>query len=332
MADLAGIVKILGADAAKAARDALYRRLAGSLDHLCEVYRGLAAPACARLLRHSEVLRSGQAVKPEFFAHYFVLLRAIEDDPDSRETLRLLRRLSLFGDIANRKAMAVRPLAGGEFSPAGERRLRAAFASESLHTRQIARLTDAKARAARQELEAAIALLKKHAPQSFGEFRLIAGEIVPVDGRLRHGMYFDGCSSVERWGAILLNMAVKKPLLERAETLIHEAAHSLLFALSPDDRRVLNDPEERYASPLRLDRRPIDGIYHATFVLARMIYAMREVAASPSAPAKMRREAQALVERRQASFREGHAILKKHAKFTPLGRRIAKDAARLALA
>ncbi len=54
--------------------------------------------------------------------------------------------------------------------------------------------------------------------------------------------------------------------------LLHETAHQLLFGLSLDQPVVENDVEERYASPLRPDPRPMDGIFHATFVCARMRY------------------------------------------------------------
>ncbi|MBL6431916.1 MAG: hypothetical protein HPM95_15385 [Alphaproteobacteria bacterium] len=60
---------------------------------------------------------------------------------------------------------------------------------------------------------------------------------------------------------------------------MHEAAHGTLFAMSPVEFYVFNPENERYSSPLRLDPRPLDGIYHATFVLARMHIAMRELVA-----------------------------------------------------
>ena len=36
-----------------------------------------------------------------------------------------------------------------------------------------------------------------------------------------------------------------------------------------------NDLSERYASPLREDPRPMEGLVHAAFVLARMSYVLR---------------------------------------------------------
>jgi HEXXH motif-containing protein len=54
--------------------------------------------------------------------------------------------------------------------------------------------------------------------------------------------------------------------------LTHEAAHSLLLGYTLGAPLVESDPAERFSSPLREDLRPMDGIVHATYVLARMHY------------------------------------------------------------
>ena len=43
--------------------------------------------------------------------------------------------------------------------------------------------------------------------------------------------------------------------------------------LNKDDPLVLN-PQEMHESPLRKEKRPLMGIYHATFVLARVLYVL----------------------------------------------------------
>jgi HEXXH motif-containing protein len=120
---------------------------------------------------------------------------------------------------------------------------------------------------------------------------------------------------------------MKKTDLELAETIAHEAAHNALFALAPVDGVVENDDSERYSSPLRVDPRPMNGIYHATFVLARMCFAMREVAASPTAPAALAEEARKLSEQSARLFLDGHKIVLEHAVLTHEGREIMRNAA-----
>jgi HEXXH motif-containing protein len=59
-----------------------------------------------------------------------------------------------------------------------------------------------------------------------------------------------------------------------AVSLAHEAAHSLLFGLAVGGQLTENDAAERYSSPLRRDPRPMEGVAHATYVTARMAYAL----------------------------------------------------------
>lgn len=59
-------------------------------------------------------------------------------------------------------------------------------------------------------------------------------------------------------------------LLNYIENLAHEAAHHYLFAMLTVDRLFEND-DRLYRSPLRTELRPMSGIFHALFVLARTI-------------------------------------------------------------
>ena len=195
-------------------------------------------------------------------------------------------------------------------------------APNSLHREQIAGYGAVRAEVVEDEVKAALDLLAEHAPISFAELSESCSEILPVRGVVRDDMTFDGCSSIERWGSILINSEQECSLLYRSETLVHETAHSLLFSMTCQEFRVLNDASERHTSPLRLDPRPLDGIYHAVFVLARMYFAMSEVAHSPSAPEVLRAEALSACERNAWNFRDGYAVLAEHARYTTRGREV----------
>lgn len=80
---------------------------------------------------------------------------------------------------------------------------------------------------------------------------------------------FGGASSFALWGAVAINARVHRDWRDYLKTLVHESAHLLLFAIAREEPLVENDPGERYSSPLRADRRPMDGIFHAAFVSAR---------------------------------------------------------------
>jgi hypothetical protein len=61
------------------------------------------------------------------------------------------------------------------------------------------------------------------------------------------------------------------------EHIVHEASHTYLNCLMASDPLLLNSPEEKFTSPLRADLRPMYGVYHATFVAARMALTFESV-------------------------------------------------------
>lgn len=92
--------------------------------------------------------------------------------------------------------------------------------------------------------------------------------------RLVDSKVIGGMSSVRFFGTVFLSRpsrnSSEKELAERFfGGLVHETSHLHLHALMAQDPLVLNR-DERFESPLRRDRRPMLGIYHASFVLARL--------------------------------------------------------------
>ncbi|MEZ8844781.1 HEXXH motif-containing putative peptide modification protein [Vibrio splendidus] len=74
-------------------------------------------------------------------------------------------------------------------------------------------------------------------------------------------------SDVEHWSRL-------------AEHIIHETAHNLLYQLWYQDKIITNDHGLFY-TPFRKDERPISGVFHAMFVLARTIYGFNQLLANP---------------------------------------------------
>jgi hypothetical protein len=65
------------------------------------------------------------------------------------------------------------------------------------------------------------------------------------------------------------------------EHLVHEAAHLHLYALWKNDQIVMNESKGRFSSPLRREPRPLSGIFHAMFVLARLLRASSRLKRHP---------------------------------------------------
>ena len=103
---------------------------------------------------------------------------------------------------------------------------------------------------------------------------------------------------------------------------MHESGHSLLFGVNAGAPLVENDARERYPSPLREDPRPMDGIVHASYVLARMYYALSHLEASSLLEPDERAEAQRLMSFAGEAYIDGLAVVDAHARFTDVGAQV----------
>jgi HEXXH motif-containing protein len=169
-------------------------------------------------------------------------------------------------------------------------------------------------------IEAALARLDVGHPALAAEIRALVREIVlAVGSDAPDAWRFDGASSFMLWGAVVLNAAEHSTLLETVQALAHESAHNLLFGICADGPLVSNDDGERFASPLRVDPRPIDGIFHATFVTARMHQALARLREAGALDAGERAEAERALATSAALFAQGVETLDRHARLTPLG-------------
>jgi HEXXH motif-containing protein len=146
---------------------------------------------------------------------------------------------------------------------------------------------------------------------------------------LSPALSFGGVTSLTLWGAVTLNAEVHRTALEILDGLVHEAAHTLLFGYAVDERLVRNPNSERFASPLRSDPRPMDGVFHATFVCARLyLFYRRLLERRPHAlgdfdPRAVERKKTQLASR----FDDGARLIADKASLTPLGEKVLRSTA-----
>ena len=74
---------------------------------------------------------------------------------------------------------------------------------------------------------------------------------------------------------------------------------------------VANEAEELYPSPLRNDPRPMDGVVHATYVIARMHYTMERLLESGLLTDEEEREAADWIERNAQGYGEGVVVVER---------------------
>jgi len=293
--------------------------LAASLRHIAEAVGG-DIPLPQGFDAAVAAITAGRPIDPLLFAAYYRATEALlgDDVPTG------LRHLALLAE-------RVRPLSGMETADLAQPLLdgtRFDYYSLALNTDPTMQFGIKPAgsetiASGRANILEGLALLRNAAPEIAGEFDAIVHQLVLLESTDPDAKYnFDGGSSYQLWGALALNVEKPKPVVSMAETLAHESAHSFLFGHTIHEPLVHNPDEELFKSPLRIDPRPMDGIYHATFVTARMHYAMDRLIAWGRLPDADLAFAEAERSTDAAKFRDGLAVVEAHGDLSPTGIRL----------
>lgn len=302
--------------------DALMRlRLCDSLRYLHEVSSdrvdmpaAMLEAGITRLLDHP--------VSPDAFAAYYELVYAIQDGHFQPAEL-------LFREILESPActgLELIPFLDPATDSRSQRYLRPVdsdpdqpFAIQPITTEDFHRASGL--------IHQAFDLLREFDPPLHDEIKALLKTImIGAGSKDKSARTFDGASAFELWGSILLNAIEAKDIVDMVQTLAHESCHVMLFGYCIDDLLVLNPDSERYPSPLRSDPRPIDGIFHATFVLARMHYASSVLCEKSRLEPSLIEKADAGRRGFSARFYDGLATLKQHARYTDHGKALIANA------
>lgn len=169
-------------------------------------------------------------------------------------------------------------------------------------------------------------LMKFAAPELAEEFKVLVSDIVMAVGDTKSDYQFDGGSSYFLWGTLFLNATSHQTDIAMVEVLAHESAHMLLYACTIDEPLVLNPDEDLFTSPLRNDLRPMDGIYHATFVSARMHYAMQSLVDSEMLSPEDLINAKKARDEDLKNFWAGYKVVSENANLSATGEKIMQTA------
>lgn len=169
-------------------------------------------------------------------------------------------------------------------------------------------------------------LLATVVPELAEEFEELVSDVILVVGDDNANYQFDGGSSYLLWGGLFLNATSHKNEVAMAEVMAHESAHILLYACAADEALVKNPDEELFPSPLRIDLRPMDGIYHATFVSARMHWAMAQLISSGRLSDTALDTAKAACMEDLKNFWAGHEVVARHGQLTRTGYEVMQGA------
>ena len=230
-----------------------------------------------------------------------------------------------FREIISASAAPSRPQIkrlGVDYDEAVARRFQNCFQSEKTDASGFADCTERDARRFSGTLNLAFDLLAKTSPDLFQEFETLIREIVLVapDGSSEDA--FEGGTSFKLWGALFLNAESDASPVELAITLAHEEGHAVLFGMCRDEMLVENMDDARYWSAIRQSERPLEGIFHATFVSARMAHTAHAIAADRTLSSRERNQAHLACDQALDIYRDGIPTLTKHARFTKTGKAV----------
>jgi HEXXH motif-containing protein len=311
-------------DAAHAARCVrnVHSTLAASLRYISEQSRGALSFDEEAIQRLIGRLDAGERFPPSTFALYYDLVPALLMGEEQRAEA-LFRALAQEQPII--EPMRLLALGDPTVSPSAERYIRF-MNSEGPMKHTFRPPPTAVVDSFVQRFPSTLELLQRAVPEFVDEVRAQNSEIVLLVVADDAKMKFEAGSSYRLCGAMFVNAARRKTRIEVIETLAHENAHSRLFGLCTEEAAVRNADQELYPSPLRVDPRPMDGVYHATFVSARMHWTMSRVIDSGLLTAEELVDAEKSLAHDRLSFESGYETVARHGHLTETGR-MAMDAA-----
>lgn len=240
-------------------------QLADSLAHIRSVLGPHSSASDAALGAAIRQIRF-QRQPPGVMARYFDLISAVQG-----RNIETAERLCTEMRDLGRDPAALRVLRYDEATLGSdfERLPRLVFAETQ--GRHISTPSDEEFARARADVLAALDIIAETDPRVRAEIDALCSCIILAGGKSYDGtVSFGGVTSLLAWGCMFLNVDAQHDLNAIVLGITHEITHAVLLGLSAVEPLVNNPPYENYASPLRPDARPMDGLFHATIVCARL--------------------------------------------------------------
>jgi acyl-coenzyme A thioesterase PaaI-like protein len=304
----------------RSVQQAMSRRLGGSLRHILEAVREPASVPDGTAAGLIAALEAGAPALPEAFAIHSDILGAVGDGDFG--SVR-----ALFVELGSRpflrERLLLRPLNAAALSAATRDRYVRYAATDADVPLPLCAPRDDEVATFAGLVEEALAMLRRVAPELAEEFDAIVGEIVvaTLDETAATDTY-DAVSCFDVWGALFVNPRRHTTQLETIGVLVHEMTHALLFGYCLDEPLVLNPMSERFSSPVRTDARPMDGVFHGTYVIAMLDYLARKLLASGALSEGDREIVRAQIAQYERAFPAGIEVIRGKGRLTETGRRI----------
>lgn len=264
---------------------------------------------------------------PGVFARYFELIFAVNANHFAEAN-------TLLAELLERTlqpiSFAIVPYTREQLGSEYDRFPKLLFAEFS-SANPMASPSQAQSAASVQMLREAIAIISRVDPGIHDEIDAFLARIyIAIANKARSAKRFGGVTSLLVWGASFVNVEFYKTRWDAVQFLVHEITHSLLFGLGCEQPLIQNSPDESYKSPLRADPRPMDGIFHATLVCARLAAFNRAWLDSGLVDGDDRGRTEEATLQNLRLFQDGLAVIDQDGKLSEQGRYLI-DQSRLAL-
>ena len=248
-------------------------QLSQSLEYIFDTVKNRLAIDLKQSDQALKIIRTNK-VSPKVFARYYDLVFAI-----NAENLILAQQLiDELLNILNKPAhFEIIPYTNEALGDDFERFPRLVFTSYSTTT-PVGSPDQSSYRDHKEKLKQAIEIIREVDADIYREIEtLLLQVIISVHNeQFTSAKPYAGASSFMTWGAIFINVRLYSSINQMVEFFVHELTHCVLLGHSCVEPLILNPVSENFESPLRTDPRPMDGIYHATLVSARIALFMKK--------------------------------------------------------
>jgi len=308
-------------------RDGIHLKLIESLHHIIfDVFGANFSPPISEQEFYNRISDRSKFPNPTVFALHGALLNAVlnNDTSDVPDLFRILKD-DRFWNHWEPDDFSIKPLSENTMHSDDVFLLKRAFADDVGLTTTLIAPSLQEVEHGTNLVNEAIQVLTQTAPDWMEELLLLAKQIYFAVAESETELRFAGAAVFDAYGAVLMNPLGFRSVAATLMALIHESSHQQMFLYHLDDPILHNDASAAYTSPLRRQPRPMEGIFHALWVSARMVAAAEAILKSPQRPiwAEDLHQQQILA---YDAFRDCEQTVAKHAKLSELGQDLFESA------
>ncbi|HAE94747.1 aKG-HExxH-type peptide beta-hydroxylase [Hyphomonas atlantica] len=295
----------------------MHEGLFESLEHIADVLKSEDPELSRHLKNWTQSARSGMRVPAAVFGAYYDAVEALQAT-DIATASELVKRIASSECIPEKTRITV---LGRDHSETDTRRIERFMGAPETGAAGVTQPDRVLATQFETKLSAAIDWIQIHVPELHDEMNALLGELILV-GPAEGALEFEGGTCFRLWGAVALNAERKASVADLIVTLAHEEGHAALFGACTREMLVENPDSELYWSPIRKTERPLEGIFHASFVSARMVWVIGKMLETGDFGWLERRRLKKILKEAHAIQQDSAEIVQREGRLTETGRAV----------